>query len=203
MRHLIGVGRNAMPIDLVLLDEVHTYEGTTGAQVAGVLRRWRHARRKPVHFVGLSATLREAGTFFADLTGLSPQSVTSIEPRPRDLEHEGQEYMVAARADPYSGASVLSTSIQASMLMQRALDPLDDARSDGAFGQRLFTFTDDLDVTNRLYFDLLDAEGLDSWGKAGQAVARRAPRSGWRRHRRASDRRPGLGLAGGDRASVR
>lgn len=166
MRHLVGVGRNAMPIDLVLLDEVHTYEGTTGAQVAGVLRRWRHARRKPVHFVGLSATLREAGAFFADLTGLPAQSVSSIEPRPRDLEHEGQEYMLAARADPHSGTSVLSTSIQASMLMQRALDPLGDARSGGVFGQRLFTFTDDLDVTNRLYFDLLDAEGLDSWGKA-------------------------------------
>lgn len=164
MRHLVGVGRGSMPIDLVLLDEVHTYEGTTGAQVAGVLRRWRHARRRPVHFVGLSATLREAGAFFADLTGLPPQSVTSIEPRPRDLKHEGQEYLLAMRADPHSGASVLSTSIQASMLMQRALDPLDDARSGGIFGQRLFAFTDDLDVTNRMYFDLLDAEGLDSWG---------------------------------------
>ena len=89
MRHLVGVGRGGMPIDLVLLDEVHTYEGTTGAQVAGVLRRWRHARRKPVHFVGLSATLREAAGFFADLTGLQPQSVTSIEPRVTDLDQRG------------------------------------------------------------------------------------------------------------------
>jgi superfamily II DNA or RNA helicase len=164
MRHLVGVGRGGMPIDLVLLDEVHTYEGTTGAQVAGVLRRWRHARRKPVHFVGLSATLGEAAGFFADLTGLPPQNVTSIEPRVADMEQEGQEYMIAARADPYSGASVLSTTIQTAMLMQRALDPLTDPPSEGAFGQRLFTFTDDLDVTNRLYFDLLDAEGLNSWG---------------------------------------
>ena len=164
MRHLVGVGRGGMPIDLVLLDEVHTYEGTTGAQVAGVLRRWRHARRKPVHFVGLSATLREATGFFADLTGLPAQNVTSIEPRVADLEQEGQEYMIAARADPYSGASVLSTTIQTAMLMQRAMDPLTDPPSGGAFGQRLFAFTDDLDVTNRLYFDLLDAEGLNSWG---------------------------------------
>ena len=72
--------------------------------------------------------------------------------------------MIAARADPYSGASVLSTTIQTAMLMQRAMDPLTDPPSEGAFGQRLFTFTDDLDVTNRLYFDLLDAEGLNSWG---------------------------------------
>lgn len=188
MRHLVGVGRGAMPIDLVLLDEVHTYEGTMGAQVAGVLRRWRHARRKPVHFVGLSATLREAAGFFADLTGLAPQNVTSIEPRVADLEQEGQEYMVAARADPYSGASVLSTTIQAAMLMQRALDPLAEPPSGGAFGQRLFTFTDDLDVTNRLYFDLLDAEGLNSWGNPEKPslAALRSPVGGDLQARRAA-----------------
>jgi hypothetical protein len=188
MRQVIGVGRDAMPIELVLLDEVHTYEGTTGAQVAGVLRRWRHARRKPVHFVGLSATLREASGFFADLTGLAPQNVTSIEPQVADLEWEGQEYMVAARADPYSGASVLSTTIQTAMLMQRALDPLTDPPSSGAFGQRLFTFTDDLDVTNRLYFDLLDAEGLNSWGNPEKAslAALRSPVGGDLQARRAA-----------------
>jgi hypothetical protein len=165
MRRLVGVGPSPMPIDLVLLDEVHTYEGSTGAQVAGVLRRWRHLRRGPVHFVGLSATLRRAGDFFAQLTGLSPHQVTSIEPRVSDLEYEGQEYLLAVRADPASGASVLSTTIQLAMLMQRALDPLDQQTSKGAIGQRLFAFTDDLDVTNRLYFDLLDAEGIGPFGQ--------------------------------------
>jgi superfamily II DNA or RNA helicase len=188
MRRLIGVGRQAMPIDLVLLDEVHTYEGTTGAQVASVLRRWRHARRQPVHFVGLSATLREAGSFFAELTGISVQNVKSIEPSSDDLETEGQEYMIAARADPHSGASVLSSTIQTAMLMQRALDPPNDPRSEGAFGQRLFAFTDDLDVTNRLYFDLLDAEGLDSFGNPSKAplAALRAPIGGDLQARRAA-----------------
>lgn len=175
MRHLVGAGPKGMPIDMVLLDEVHTYEGTTGAHVAGVLRRWRHARRRPVHFVGLSATLREAGGFFSALTGLSPHQVVAIEPRPEQLEYEGQEYLITARADPHSGASVLSTTIQTTMLMQRALDPLGESLSGGAYGQRVFVFTDDLDVTNRLYFDLLDAEGLNSWGrpeKASLAVLR-------------------------------
>ena len=164
MRHLVGAGPGGMPVDMILLDEVHTYGGTTGAHVAGVLRRWRHARRRAVHFVGLSATLREAGGFFASLTGLSASQVTTIEPRPEDKDHEGQEYLAVVRADPHSGASVLSTTIQATMLMQRALDPLAHGPSAGAYGQRVFVFTDDLDVTNRLYFDLLDAEGLNSWG---------------------------------------
>ena len=169
LRHVIGVGPSAAPIDLVLLDEVHTYEGTTGAHVAGVLRRWRHARRRPVHFVGLSATLREAAGFFASLTGLATHQVTAIEPRETELEYEGREYLLALRSDPHSGASVLSTTIQASMLLQRALDPLGGGPSDGAIGQRLFAFTDDLDVTNRLFFDLLDAEGLNSWGQPEKA----------------------------------
>ena len=34
----------------------------------------------------------------------------------------------------------------------------------GQFGRKLFAFTDDLDVTNRLFFNLRDAEGQDSWG---------------------------------------
>ena len=165
MRRLIGVGPGAMPIDLVLLDEVHTYEGSTGAQVAGLLKRWRHAHRWPVHFVGLSATLRRAGEFFADVTGLSPHQIAVIEPGPQDIEYDGQEYMVAVRSDPASGASVLSTTIQTAMLMQRALDPIEVSTSEGAMGQRLFAFTDDLDVTNRLFFDLRDAEGLGSFGR--------------------------------------
>jgi hypothetical protein len=165
MRRLIGVGPGAMPIDLVLLDEVHTYEGSTGAQVAGLLKRWRHAHRRPVNFVGLSATLRRSGEFFADITGLSPHQIAVIEPGPQDLKYEGQEYMVAVRADPSSGASVLSTTIQTAMLMQRALDPIEVSTSEGAMGQRLFAFTDDLDVTNRLFFDLRDAEGLGSFGR--------------------------------------
>lgn len=177
LRHVIGIGPRATPVDLVLLDEAHTYEGTTGAHVAGVLRRWRHARRRPVHFVGLSATLREAAGFFASLTGLATHQVAAVEPHEADLEYKGREYLLALRSDPHSGASVLSTTIQTAMLMQRALDPLTGGPSGGAAGQRLFAFTDDLDVTNRLFFDLLDAEGLNSWGKPEKPslAALRAP----------------------------
>lgn len=146
---------------LALLDEVHTYSGTTGAQAAYVLRRWRHAIRRPVQFVGLSATLREAQTFFAQLVGLPDHAVSSITPSDQHLVSEGTEYLLALRGDPVSGTSLLSTTIQTSMLLQRILD----ADSGGVYGSRLFTFTDDLDVTNRLYFQLLDAEGRNSWGR--------------------------------------
>jgi hypothetical protein len=162
--HVFGIGpRAARKPEVMLLDEVHTYEGTTGAQAAYVIRRWRHAIGRPVQFVGLSATLRDAQSFFAQLVGLADHAVSSIAPGAGDLISEGMEYMLAVRGDPVSGTSLLATTIQASMLQRRALDH--DASAASAFGTRLFVFTDDLDVTNRLYFDLLDAEGRDSWGR--------------------------------------
>jgi ATP-dependent Lhr-like helicase len=142
--------------DLVLLDEVHTYTGVHGAQVALLLRRWRNDVRTPVTFVGLSATLRDAETFFADLVGLPAEAVHYIEPAADSLVSQGREYAIALRGDPVSGTSLLSTSIQVAMLHGRLLD-LDSEPF--LYGSTGFLFTDDLDVTNRFYNDLRDAEG--------------------------------------------
>lgn len=152
---LLGWSGQQAP-SLVLLDEVHTYTGPHGAQVALLLRRWRHAMRKPVTFVGLSATLKDARQFFAQLTGLPSSAVEYIEPRPDHMEEEGREYAIALRGDPVSGASLLSTSIQTAMLFGRVLDPRNQSF---LFGSTGFLFTDDLDVTNRFYDNLRDAEG--------------------------------------------
>ena len=142
------------PPSVVLLDEVHTYVGMHGAQVALLLRRWRNATRKPITFVGLSATLRDSERFFAALTGLPSSAVDRVEPRERDTLDEGREYCIALRGDPVSQASLLSTSIQTAMLFGRILD-----KKQHVFGTTGFAFTDDLDVTNRFYDALRDAEG--------------------------------------------
>lgn len=180
LNSLFGIGARAnRPPELVLLDEVHTYEGRHGAQVAYLLRRWQHLVDQPLRFVGLSATLREAETFFSTLTGVRQTLVDEISPNRDELESEGAEYMVALRGDPVSRSALLSTTIQTCMLLQRCLDPkiadLAQSVGRGAFGQRTFVFTDDLDVTNRLYFDLLSAEGRTS---RGIVDARRAPEGG-------------------------
>jgi hypothetical protein len=164
--HLFGVGMPpARRPSLVLLDEAHTYEGSHGAQVAYLLRRWRHRSQATPHFVGLSATLMEAGSFLAGLTGLPLTVVEEIKAEAGELVDEGGEYLLALRGDPVSGASLLSTTIQAAMLLRRVLDPRPDAPSRGEFGQKIFLFTDDLDVTNRMFFNLLDAEGQDHRGR--------------------------------------
>src|SRR5262249_47918607 len=62
--------------------------------------------------------------------------------------------------------SLLSTSIQASFLLQRLLDPPDGrGHAAGVVGNRTFVFTDDLDVANRLFDDLRDAEGYNDFGR--------------------------------------
>lgn len=148
---------------LVLLDEVHTYTGVHGAQIALLLRRWRNAlrmrRMQPPAFVGLSATLRDAVPFFSTFTGLSESAVEYVTPATDDLIPTGREYSVVLRGDPVSGTSLLSATLQSAMLMGRLLDR---PGSDGPYGSSGFLFTDDLDVTNRLYDDLRDAEGGQS-----------------------------------------
>lgn len=176
LNHLFGIGANAQrPPELVLLDEVHTYEGRHGAQVAYLMRRWAHLVDGPLRFVGLSATLREAPAFFSSLTGAWQSFVEEISPHANEIEAEGAEYMIALRGDPVSRAALLSSTIQTTMLLERCLDPrtadISDSVSKGAFGQRTFVFTDDLDVTNRLYFGLLSAEGRTSSGNPDMRTA--------------------------------
>ena len=156
--HVLGLDTKPGP-DLVLLDEVHTYGGTSGAMTSLAIRRWRNrVRSKPV-FVGLSATLLDAPQFFGDLVGLHADQIADIAPDPDELVPEGAEYQIVVRGDPTSGVGLLSTTIQTAMLLGRAMDAPHHRRSAGLFGRKVFAFTDDLDVTNRLYFDLLDAEG--------------------------------------------
>ena len=168
--HLFGIGTSPRQKPrFVLLDEVHTYDSTHGAQVAHLIRRWKQASGSRPHFVGLSATLRDARNFFARLVGLDEYRVVEVSPGRDELVHEGMEYNLALRGDPVSKTSLLSTTIQAAMLMGRVLDPRDVSPSNGQFGSRVFLFTDDLDVTNRLYFNLLDAEGRNSWGEPDES----------------------------------
>lgn len=145
--------------EFILLDEVHTYAGTHGAQVANLLRRWRSELASPAHFVGLSATLSDPAGFFAQLTGLPTATVIAVEPYVQEAVPFGREYFLALRGDPASQTALLSTTIQTSMLMRRMLDRERGIPSGGAFGSRLFVFTDKLDVINRLHSQLRDAEG--------------------------------------------
>jgi superfamily II DNA or RNA helicase len=165
--HVFGVGPKAKSTpQLVLLDEVHTYEGTNGAQVAYLLRRWRRLLGGPTTWVGLSATLANADQFFTDLCGLDDGHVVDVRPAsdPERMVTRGREYQVVLRGDPTSQTALLSTTIQTLMLIRRVLDRPDQGM--GAYGSRVFVFCDNLDVVNRLFRQYLNAEGLTPWAKA-------------------------------------
>lgn len=166
MRGLFGVGvpKGRTPL-YALLDEVHTYEGASGAQVALTLRRWRYLLKAPISWVGLSATLRNADRFFADLTGVTADAVKEITPLSNEYEEKGAEYQIVLRGDPRSRVALLSATIQTAMLVPRLLDPPNAKNASGVFGRRAFLFTDDLDVTNRLFDDLRDAEAYTIYGR--------------------------------------
>ena len=156
-------GIRTRPPRVMLLDEIHTNEGSSGANIAILIRRWRYlSNASPIVFVGLSATLADPRTFFSVLTGLTENQVVSVEPQAQNIDSRGAEYMIALRSDPTTGVSPLSTTIQTLMLMRRMLDA-ENTVSNGVVGERLFAFTDKLDVLNRLYDDFRDAEGQDSF----------------------------------------
>jgi hypothetical protein len=178
LRHLFGLGPLAQRAPaIMLLDEVHLYTGAYGAQVAHLLRRWSHLSGWRTQFVGLSATIAEGADFFASLVGLDRSVVEEITPSPDHMTTEGAEYMLALRGDPVSQSALLSTSIQALMLASRLLDRREQfgAQRRPFAGWRSFAFTDQLDATNRLFYDLRHAEG---WTKRGHPATQRAPNGG-------------------------
>ena len=71
------------------------------------------------------------------------------------------------------------------MLLRRMMDPRLGHPSHGAYGSRLFVFTDNLDLVNRLHSQLEDAEGWQPGGvglnPAGSLANLRAPASPSRR----------------------
>jgi len=161
----LGIGRGSLTPRLVLLDEVHTYQGIQGAQISWVLRRWRHwSRARTAHFVGLSATLRDAPAHVARVVGIPPATVAEFRPEPGELDYEGIEYNLAVKGNP-AGASLLATSIQTAMLVTRLLAPRQspdagpgDIHGNAFFGRKTFGFTDNLDTLNRWLSDMTDAE---------------------------------------------
>ena len=174
---LLGFKTNLPTPRLFLLDEVHTYEGMSGAQMPWILRRWsywvkrwRQSEANP-HFVGLSATLKEATRHLSALIGTPESDVEEIKPEDAqdELESEGIEYNVALKSHAGSGATVLATSIQAVMLGARSLTPVrnskcnrdqnaDDLVPQYFFGRKVFGFTDNLDSLNRWMADFVDAD---------------------------------------------
>jgi hypothetical protein len=161
-----GIRQGSRSPRMLLLDEVHSYAGIKGAQIAWLIRRWRYwTGAKRLHVVGLSATLRHAPNHLAEVAGLNPADVLEFRPEDKELTEEGIEYNLAVKGDPFSGASLLATTIQTGMLLTRVLTPKSvrdageyDLHGNAFYGRKVFGFTDNLDTLNRWFYDMRDAE---------------------------------------------
>lgn len=166
-----GIGVEEKP-RLFLFDEVHNYSGLSGAQAPWIIARWRQAARlKGLHVVGLSATLRDAPKHLATVGCVNPERVVECAPTEAELQPEGRDYTVIVKGDAASGASLLATSIQVTMLQSRLLTPShvgyplsDSAAGRSLYLRKVFGFTDQLDSLNRWLPDLDDAE----WSRLAQ-----------------------------------
>lgn len=201
--NLPAFGLSQRSLRVVLLDELHVYEGIAGAQSAYLFRRLSQALGRPPVWVALSATLQRADEFLAQCVGLRAENISVVAPEAQELVESGAEYLLALRHDPTSGTGTLSTTIQASMALTRCLDVLAEnpfalapaPTSEGTFGRKIFDFTDRLDTTNRLFWDLMNAEG---WAWEGRRDARRVIlslahlRSEHQDRMQAGDREPAL-----------
>jgi superfamily II DNA or RNA helicase len=162
-----GIRKRKLTPRFLLLDEVHSYEGIQGAQVAWVLRRWRHATKSNrLHVVGLSATLKQAPEHLSRVTAVKASEILEFRPREDAQQEESIEYNIAVKGDPAAGTSLLSTSIQCGMLLARTLTPRNHIPAsyglpiepEKLFKKKVFGFTDNLDVVNRWLSDMANAE---------------------------------------------
>ena len=108
----------------VLLDEVHTYEGTTGAQNAYLLRRLRKALGYEPFWAGLSATLADAADFFGRLVDLDAGRVSVVEPDAPNWRSPAPSIWWRCATTRTATQGPLSTTIQTAMALSRSLDPM-------------------------------------------------------------------------------
>ena len=109
---------------LLLLDEVHSYSELQGAQAAWIINRLKSSLgTRALHVVGLSATLKNAETHLSNLTGVQPDRIKEIAPQDNELVRMGKQSTILIKGDASSGASLLATTIQSTMLAHRLLRP--------------------------------------------------------------------------------
>ena len=74
---------------LIIMDEVHLYEGLTGANYSNVIRRLRLLCRNPPQFCGVSATIADGQQHMANVTGCDYRKVEIVQPNSEDLVLNG------------------------------------------------------------------------------------------------------------------
>jgi hypothetical protein len=181
-------GERQLAPRLVVLDEMHIYEGQSGAHAANIVRRLRQrVRRMPeannreLVCVGASATVFDSRDLLWRLTGITATNITAIEPGLDEREPLGIEYFTFLQSpgnrlqrlgdddDAEMGedaapvqerfVSEQASMIQAAMCLQHTMKT---PGGGGIHKRRVLGFVDSLDVAARLARNLDNAEWQDA-----------------------------------------
>jgi hypothetical protein len=155
----------------VVFDEIHLYDTTHGAQIGMLIRRLRQRLFRAMSaaadgwrfplVIGMSATIGNAKAFWSELSGLAPELVVPLTPRPEDLEPaQGREYFLFIRPETYSRGKLVgdaSVAIQSIMSLAHNLRRR-NGEGDGAPKHRTLVFQDSISKVKKLALEFHDAE---------------------------------------------
>ncbi len=153
------------PPAVVMLDEIHLQSSTKGMQIGFLLRRLAARIRLGARgacdlmMVGLSATIAQPQSFFADLTGLPSHAITKVAPNDDEMQTTGAERYLFVRAAQEEDTAVIATLLHTTMLIVHTMpQPSQEEQEAGVAKYKTFGFTESLDIVERWYDQLTKYE---------------------------------------------
>jgi hypothetical protein len=193
---------SALPPRLVVLDEMHIYEGQAGGHAANIIRRLRQRVRamrqdaEELIVIGASATVHAPNELLARLSGVRAEAIqlelpTEDEERRHGLEYffflqspgnrliggnddDSEEDLDHSSVGPRRFVSEQAAMIQAAMCLEHTMKATSGERPQK---RRVLGFVDSLDIAARLSRNLDNAEWQDAGPRSngGPATMNSAP----------------------------
>jgi hypothetical protein len=167
-----GVGSSFTPPRALVLDEIHLYDTTHGAQIGMLVRRLRHRLREAMReddedeweeplCIGMSATIGDPPRFWGELSGYDSHDVVDLSPSEEDRSLQtGRERLLFLQPETYSrGQRVGSASVAIQAIMCIAHNMVRRPSVDGgAPKHRTLAFQDSISKLKKLALEFHDAE---------------------------------------------
>lgn len=160
------VSHNNRPL-IMVLDEVHIYESIHGSRAAHIFARIRYRmlnssrkRRKGLTYVCLSATIPKAKEHVSKLLLINKQGVKVVDVEEWEVIDFGADHFIFLLPSIRYSISLLAATIQPVMVLLTCMYrdiPREVTRGKLPLYERALIFTDELDITWKLYHDLSDA----------------------------------------------
>lgn len=155
----------------IVLDEIHLYEGMTGANYSNVIRRLLHHGINDVSVCGVSATVADPSDHMSNVVGVRAEDVSVISPKEEDLVIHGVVHHVLHSS--VEGSSYISNLTNLTSLQQhirhrgreeinaQALPPNRvEAGEILRKSRKAISFSDSLEMLGRWRYFLTDNEGI-------------------------------------------